>query len=114
MTAEAPLSERIRQLAENLKRLHLAATMEEAIQRAKEMIGEIKTEEKSISELHDELEQAESVAAQDEQVHAQAHATEETVERQADQIEEQLAEAKKDIDETKKLIDAQEEKDAQS
>ena len=56
-------SKRISELAANLKKLHLAATMEEAHQRAKEMIlGENVdkpiqdvVKDKSISELHDEL-----------------------------------------------------------
>lgn len=53
-------SRKITELAQNLKKLHLAATMEEATQRAKEMLeGSPKEKEepvvKSLSELYGEL-----------------------------------------------------------
>ncbi len=44
-------SERIQQVANSLKRLHVVSTMDEAIERAKEIVGDSDDKEKSIKEL---------------------------------------------------------------
>ena len=62
-------SRKVNELAQNLKKLHLAATMEEAYKRAKEMIVGINPGEKSIGQMMEDKKAQKSEEAGHECVH---------------------------------------------
>jgi hypothetical protein len=103
---DAELSARITQLANNLKKLHLAATMEEAYARAREIIGSAPPPggEKTIGQLQAELQQAQDQAGKDEAVHDAEHPQEEPTE----EIDRELGKAKEEVDEHKRLLELEE------
>jgi hypothetical protein len=98
---DAETAERVSQLAHNLKKLHLAATMEEAFQRAKDIIlGSTRPpeQEKSIGELDAEMRKAHAEGQQDERLHQEGLAVPPQIERELTAAEKDIAEKKKHLE----------------
>jgi len=114
-------SRKISELANNLKKLHLAATMEEAMARAKEMIlgaptnekpigelmkaQEIKKEEKDIQKAEESLEELEKQIKHDEALNKSQEPDIKETKEETEKLKKGIENAKDIIEEAERVQD---------
>ena len=104
---DAKTAERINALAKSMKDLHLAASMEEAYERAKEVILGTKAEKKSVREMMKEIPKEDLARAK-----AEAKAEEEAHEKEklkTEAVHEEIKDIAHHTEDVKEILDAAEE-----
>jgi hypothetical protein len=100
---DSETSRKINELANNLKKLHLAATMEEALARAAEMLTGAPSKEKTIGEMMqeskgDSVENIEKDLKKDEKAH-------DSQDDDIEEVGEETEKLKKGVENAKEIID---------